>query len=550
MRLKSLYIKGFKSFANETILNFSEDVIGVVGPNGSGKSNIVDAIRWVLGEQKSKELRLEAMSDVIFNGTKTKKESATATVALTFENDKGILPTEYQTVTISRTLYRSGDAEYRLNNVPCRLKDINSLFIDTGIGSNSYAIIALGMVDDILSDKDHSRRRMFEQAAGVSKYKIRKRETLAKLKSATEDLNRIEDLLFEIEGNLKTLEKQARRTQKFLEIRTEYKDLSIKHAIHSIHHLKQKYKGISEQLLKDQDTYRANDTALLSLQALLEKDRKANLDKENALTDHQKKLNELVYQIRSRESEKVLLQQKAGFKKQNKEQLTKSIAESESSLLKTSDEAQQLLLRITEENHVLEQVKKTLEVSRQQHDEIKQQYNAAKMSFDIRQKEKQELERQMFDIEKNSAILRNSIENDQREIGRTADLLSTRQKDFEQVQKELDGMSLSYKAREKELLALQESEDARLQRIALLESERDQLQEELNQVLRGIDSRQNEFNLLKGMIDNFEGFPESIRYLHDHWKKELTILSDVLDVQEPYKAAIELFLEQYLNYFV
>ncbi|MCE2788606.1 MAG: AAA family ATPase [Saprospiraceae bacterium] len=469
MRLKSLYIKGFKSFANETILNFSEDVIGVVGPNGSGKSNIVDAIRWVLGEQKSKELRLEAMSDVIFNGTKTKKESATATVALTFENDKGILPTEYQTVTISRTLYRSGDAEYRLNNVPCRLKDINSLFIDTGIGSNSYAIIALGMVDDILSDKDHSRRRMFEQAAGVSKYKIRKRETLAKLKSATEDLNRIEDLLFEIEGNLKTLEKQARRTQKFLEIRTEYKDLSIKHAIHSIHHLKQKYKGISEQLLKDQDTYRANDTALLSLQALLEKDRKANLDKENALTDHQKKLNELVYQIRS---------------------------------------------------------------------------------FDIRQKEKQELERQMFDIEKNSAILRNSIENDQREIGRTADLLSTRQKDFEQVQKELDGMSLSYKAREKELLALQESEDARLQRIALLESERDQLQEELNQVLRGIDSRQNEFNLLKGMIDNFEGFPESIRYLHDHWKKELTILSDVLDVQEPYKAAIELFLEQYLNYFV
>ncbi|NNF36501.1 MAG: AAA family ATPase, partial [Saprospiraceae bacterium] len=139
MRLRSLQIKGFKSFANDTILNFDEDVIGVVGPNGSGKSNIVDAIRWVLGEQKGRELRLDKMSDVIFNGTKTRKEAGVAQVALTFDNTKNILPTEYQSVTISRLLYRSGESEYRLNNVPCRLKDIRSLFIDTGIGSNSYA---------------------------------------------------------------------------------------------------------------------------------------------------------------------------------------------------------------------------------------------------------------------------------------------------------------------------------------------------------------------------------------------------------------------------
>ena len=192
MRLKSLQIKGFKSFANDTVMHFNDNVIGIVGPNGSGKSNIVDAIRWVLGEQKSKELRLESMGDVIFNGTKTKKEAASATVALTFENNKNILPSEYQYVTISRTLYRSGESEYRLNNVVCRLKDITSLFLDTGIGSNSYAIIALGMVDDILENKENARRRMFEQAAGVSKYKMRKRETMLKLKSTDEDLNRIE----------------------------------------------------------------------------------------------------------------------------------------------------------------------------------------------------------------------------------------------------------------------------------------------------------------------------------------------------------------------
>ncbi|MCB0644421.1 MAG: AAA family ATPase, partial [Phaeodactylibacter sp.] len=170
MRLKTLELKGFKSFANDTSIHFEEDVIGIVGPNGSGKSNIVDAIRWVLGEQKSRELRLDQMSSVIFNGTKKKRQSGMAQVSLTFENTKNLLPTEYHSVTISRVLFRSGESEYRLNDVPCRLKDITSLFLDTGIGSNSYAIIALGMVDDILSDKENARRRMFEQAAGISKY--------------------------------------------------------------------------------------------------------------------------------------------------------------------------------------------------------------------------------------------------------------------------------------------------------------------------------------------------------------------------------------------
>ena len=219
MRLKQLAIKGFKSFANETVINFEEDVIGIVGPNGSGKSNIVDAIRWVLGEQKSRELRLDSMSSVIFNGTKRRKAGGLASVSLTFENTKNLLPTEYHTLTITRMLYRSGDSEYRLNGVPCRLKDITSLFLDTGIGSNSYAIIALGMVDDILADKDNSRRKMFEQAAGISKYKVRKRETLNKLNHTSEDLVRIEDLLYEINNNLKSLEKQAKRARKYFELK-------------------------------------------------------------------------------------------------------------------------------------------------------------------------------------------------------------------------------------------------------------------------------------------------------------------------------------------
>ena len=206
MRLTSLEIKGFKSFADKTVIHFNENITGIVGPNGCGKSNVVDSIRWVLGEQKTSQLRLESMSNLIFNGTKKRKASGLAEVSLTFENTKNVLPTEFKTVTITRRLFRNGDSEYRLNDIPCRLKDITNLFMDTGVSNDSYAIIELGMVDEILNDRDHSRRKLFEQASGISKYKKRKKETLNKLKGTEKDLERVEDLLFEIEGNLKSLE--------------------------------------------------------------------------------------------------------------------------------------------------------------------------------------------------------------------------------------------------------------------------------------------------------------------------------------------------------
>ena len=271
MRLRQLDIKGFKSFANQTVVNFDENVIGIVGPNGSGKSNIVDAIRWVLGEQKGKELRLDKMSSVIFNGTKKKKAGNLASVSLTFDNDKGLLPTDYNSVEITRMLYRSGDSEYRLNGVQCRLKDIRNLLLDTGIGSNSYAIIALGMVDDILADKDNSRRRMFEQAAGVSKYKQRKKETLNKLKNTEGDLDRIEDLLHEISGNLKSLEKQAKRARRYREIKQQYKQVSLQLTGLKAGQLREQHRDLQEKITTAEDAYRDLDVKIVTLEADLEK---------------------------------------------------------------------------------------------------------------------------------------------------------------------------------------------------------------------------------------------------------------------------------------
>src|ERR1700743_3268573 len=228
MELTKLEIKGFKSFGDKITINFNEGVTAIVGPNGCGKSNVVDSIRWVLGEQSTRMLRSEKMDNVIFNGSKIRKPANLAEVSLTFDNTKNILPTEYSQVTLTRKLYRSGESEYRLNDVQCRLKDITDLFLDTGIGADSYSIIELRMIEEIITNKEGSRRNLFEEASGISKYKLRQKQTFNKLKEPEPDLARVDDLLFEIEKNLKSLESQARKTERYYKLRDTYKELSIK----------------------------------------------------------------------------------------------------------------------------------------------------------------------------------------------------------------------------------------------------------------------------------------------------------------------------------
>src|SRR6195952_5143617 len=228
MQLTRLEIKGFKSFGDKITINFNSGITAILAPNGGGKSNVVDAIRWVLGEQSTRMLRSEKMDNIIFNGSKSRKPANLAEVSLTFDNTKNILPTDYSQVTLTRKLYRTGESEYRLNDVQCRLKDITDLFLDTGIGSDSYAIIELRMIEEIISNKEGSRRNLFEEASGISKYKLRKKQTFNKLKDTEADLERVEDLLFEIEKNLKMLENQAKKAERYYRIKEEYKALSIK----------------------------------------------------------------------------------------------------------------------------------------------------------------------------------------------------------------------------------------------------------------------------------------------------------------------------------
>ncbi|HEY3874647.1 MAG TPA: chromosome segregation protein SMC [Candidatus Kapabacteria bacterium] len=227
MYLSKLEIIGFKSFPQKTMLKFDSGMTAIVGPNGCGKSNVVDAIRWGLGEQRAGTLRSDVMENVIFNGTRTRKQLGMAEVSITIENNKGILPTEYQEVTITRRLFRSGESEYLLNKAQCRLRDIIELFMDTGMGANAYSVIELKMIETILSDRTEERRKLFEEAAGVTKYKARRKEALRRLDEVAADLARVDDIVKEVTKTVASLERQAEKAKRHAELSSELRALEI-----------------------------------------------------------------------------------------------------------------------------------------------------------------------------------------------------------------------------------------------------------------------------------------------------------------------------------
>ena len=262
MYLKSIEVQGFKSFANKILFEFHNGITGIVGPNGSGKSNVGDAVRWVLGEQSAKQLRGGNMQDVIFSGTETRKPLGFASVAITLDNSDHKLDIEYEEVTVTRRLYRSGESEYLLNGTSCRLKDINELFYDTGIGKEGYSIIGQGQIDKILSGKPEERRELFDEAAGIVKFKRRKNTALKKLDEEQQNLVRVTDILSELTRQLGPLERQSETARIYLKKREELKVLDVnmflvetEHIREQLKDVEQKYEAAQEELTQTQEDF-------------------------------------------------------------------------------------------------------------------------------------------------------------------------------------------------------------------------------------------------------------------------------------------------------
>src|SRR5688572_1068355 len=227
MNLRKLELFGFKSFMRKLDIHFSDGITVIVGPNGCGKTNVTDALRWVLGEGNARMLRGEKMEDLIFNGTRDYKPLNVAEVGLTVDNSAGILPIEFSEVTVSRRVFRNGESEFLINKVPCRLRDIHELFLDTGLGSRAYSVIEREMVEMVLGDQPEKRRELLEEAAGIMKYKIRERAAHRKLQATDEDLSRINDILGEVERQVRSLKRQVGAARRYQEIRDRLRSLDI-----------------------------------------------------------------------------------------------------------------------------------------------------------------------------------------------------------------------------------------------------------------------------------------------------------------------------------
>ena len=552
MQLTKLEIKGFKSFGDKVVIHFDQGITGIVGPNGCGKSNVVDAIRWVLGEQKTRTLRSDKMENIIFNGTKNRKPTQMAEVSLTFDNNKGLLPTEYSQVTVTRRYYRTGESEYELNGVQCRLKDITSLFMDTGIASNSYAIIELKMVDEILNDKEGSRRALFEEAAGISKFKSRKKETLKKLEDTDADLDRVEDLLFEIEKNLKSLEKQAKQAEKYYNLKLEYKEWSILLARKSISKHTEQFLSLQKQIQTENDRKSNMDARLAETDKLIEEAKSGMIGKEKLLVSRQKALNEFVNKIRQQESEKKIKNERMRFLTDKRDNLQEQMEADRQS----NERATFSIKGLQQEQEVVEkqlaEVKEVLDELREAYEEQKNLTNTVREEANLANQQAKQLQDRSFQQNKSLEIKQMQLSSLKQELEKTARDSSEQSSSLALFEEKMEDLREKVSEKEEYLDKLKAQEEALQERILEFNDTNYRQKDQLAQTVRKLDSRQNEYNLTKSLVDNLEGFPEAIRYLKKKtdWGNKVPLLSDIITCGEKYKVGIENYLEPYMNYYV
>ena len=557
MYLKRLELQGFKSFADKTVLEFMPGITTVIGPNGSGKSNISDSIRWVLGEQSMKSLRGAKSEDIIFAGTQSRKSLGFAEASIVIDNSDGKLPIEYSEVTVTRRIYRSGESGYYINKTPCRLKDVLELFMDTGIGKDGYSIIGQGKIDEILSNKSEDRRAIFEEAAGIVKYRTRKNDSEKKLEQTKVNLLRINDILSEIEVNIEPLKKQSEKAKKFLDLREELKGIEIGLFLFKIDNYKEKIAEIT----KDIDIFvsqNANEEARMQ-------------DSQNSKEKLKKAIDEITLKIEET--------QNLGFemsKKQEKINSDISIANERISNNKENyerylKEIEEITLRITE-----------LE------DEKKQRLDKKNNLFSNREKFSKELEEKELELEKLTSKLSTEekvIEEKKKRAEENTDLkyekatlINTQEVNYENLEKrekvvkneisntisELDQKRLEKNEISKSFYEIEAKRNETSKKLEEINNKRQtsieklkQYQDKINALSTDLRVKESKLKFLSDMEREKEGYIRSVKSLlldcdkDSNLKKGMHgVLANILTVPKEYETAIEMTLGQTLQNIV
>lgn len=552
MYLSKLEVHGFKSFAQKTNVRFDSGITAIVGPNGCGKTNVADAIRWVLGEHKASTLRADKMENVIFNGTRNRKPLGMAEVSLTIENTKNILPTEYTEVTLTRRLFRSGESEYMLNKVPCRLKDIVDLFMDTGMGSDAYSVIELKMIEDILSERADDRRKLFEEAAGVTKYKTRRKQALRKLEQTRGDLVRIQDLVAEVQKNVNSLERQAKKAEQYKTYVEELKVLEIEHAERNYSLILKKLVPLNDQLATVTSEMAELSAELGTSEASMEQIQTELIRMEENLSLKQKELNLHRDKVTQKE-------QKIALNKQNKHNY-------ESNIERYKREKEDTFATIDELNFQVKQAEEKIENFKNLIKSAESAYNIVQetsKSFEVHLNEKR---REAAEINSKSVSLLNELSSKKSEIERLKsrkdsinqriETLEKENETFSENKEELTAELDELRFSEKQILeSLAEAEDKVKNHGSLIEKARQDLEDARQQFSMlnvELQSKNQRKSFLNSIYESFEGVPEGVRYLLKNEKdKNLTTVSDVVTVKnEEWLPVITQWLGEKANYVI
>jgi len=553
MYLSKLDIFGFKSFAQKTTMKFTEGIACVIGPNGSGKSNIVDAIRWVLGEQKISVLRTDRMENVIFNGTNTRKPLGVAEVSITIQNNKNVLKQEFSEVVISRRLYRSGESHYLINKAPCRLKDIQELFMDTGMGSDSYSVIELSMVENIISDNPADRRHLFEEAAGVTKYKARRKSALRKLDSTLQDMNRINDIITEIRRNVNSLSRQVGKARRYLEYKDELKKLEIDLARFRYTRLMDTITPLQKQLEEISEIKAGTSHQITIEEALLEEYKREILQIEDELNSLSHRLTDQDNQINQIKQDEAVAQTRSQALQETIKRSQQDIIDSTKQLEQLSSTRQQLKTDRHEQQAGVKKAKTIFGDARQNYDRFAGQLQqeksdihnigtAYKTASDAYNSARELYHQKQYQLQ----VMRDQIG----QLMQEQDLAQITDRDIEQKTKDCNTNSLH----QKEALADIDTEiRTRQHQISDLDKQISSQQTELQNLKQTRENRRVKQEFFSQLLSRFEGHSQATRYLMQNRKGFSGVhgpLSEVLTVDDAHQPAVESALGETLNYVI
>ncbi|MHC4871377.1 MAG: chromosome segregation protein SMC [Planctomycetota bacterium] len=546
MRFKKIELIGFKSFADKTIFDFSSGITAILGPNGCGKSNIVDAVKWVLGEQKAKSLRGGEMADVIFSGSERRKPMGMAEVSLYFDNEDNLLPVDFNEVCITRRLYRSGESEYLINKQRCRLRDIKDLFMDTGVGTSAYSFIEQGKVEALLAAKPHERRVVFEEAAGISKYKARRKETLSRLERTEQYLLRVNDIVEEVDKRIRSVSRQAQSARRYQRLSEELRDARGRLYVCKWNKENEKSSDISTKLaelsqLKGREEIQSGNIGheLTDLQ-------KSEMDIEEKLSEHEKSLMALQQEVTKSESEKARVQERVISLEKESASLLEQADNLSHRITALEKEKEELLATRTELDSATTQLAESISITTKKHDYLAEYINQSEHRIESAREELSQVRSQKGEISSNKARFDSEAETLQARKSSVAERIETLNRKDSALKAEQDELNASSSRLAENENRIQEGLKVDKDQVEILRKGGENAAAEISKLENTKSAKESRHATLLELENSMAGFFRGVRSAVEAWKNGTTecsdiegVVADLFNVNQEYAVAIE-----------